>query len=416
MTLFALGLNYRSAPLALRERLAIASDSLPRALDELRAQPGVREAAILSTCNRTEIFTVGGQRQPLSEWLCQRARLHSGELVPHLQAYTPALTVRHAMRVAAGLDSMILGEPQILGQMKSAFRAAQQQRSLGPVLTRLFEQAFRVAKQVRSQTLIGARPVSVAAAASTLTGEIFADLRGREILIVGAGDTARLVAEHLYKLGTPRITIANRSLAHAQALAQRFDAAVCGLESIEPQLARADVVVATAATRERLIDHALTRRAFAQRKRKAVLMIDLGVPRNIAPDVAQDEDIYLYTVDDLEAVAQQNRDAREAAAQDATSIIETGARDFMDWLAVYQDRDAILRLRDRIEGLAASKLAQAQRQLAAGADPETVMAQLSRGLTQGFLHHPTLSLRQMSETERSQSLHQLNELFRLDDE
>ena len=416
MALFALGLNYRSAPLSLRERLAIAGDGLPQALGELRQQPGVHEAAILSTCNRTEIFTVGGEQPRLSAWLSQRAALPDAELAPHLCAYNRPRTVRHALRVAAGLDSMILGEPQILGQMKEAYRVARAENSLGPILTRLFQHAFRVAKQVRSQTGIGARPVSVAAAASSLTGEIFADLRGREVLIIGAGDTARLVTEHLYKMGAPRVTIANRSLDHARALAQRFEAAVCALDSIEPHLGRADVVVATAATRERLIDRALTRRAFATRKRKAVLMIDLGVPRNIDPDVNGDEDIYLYSIDDLQAVTAQNRAAREAAARDADSIIEAGTSDFLDWMELRDSGDAILRLRERVEALAEEQLSEARRALAAGADPHAVVERLSHALTRRFLHPPTRSLRELSADERAEKLAQINELFRLDAE
>lgn len=416
MSLFALGLNYRSAPLSLRERLAIAADQLPRALADVRALPGVREAAILSTCNRTEIFTVGGAPAPLRQWMSRQGRISSAELDPHLFAYDESRAVRHALRVASGLDSMILGEPQILGQMKTAYQVAREQRSLGPVLGRLFQHAFHVAKDVRTRTEIGAKPVSVAAAAAALTSEIFADLSGRDVLIIGAGDTARLVAEHLYKMGAPRMTIANRTPERARLLAEQFQGSSCGLDGIATQLARADVVVATIATEQRLIDARLVQQTFRQRKRKAVLMIDLGVPRNIDPDVSGNPDVYLYSVDDLQAVTEQNRQAREAAADAARDIIETGTQDFIGWLDSRANVDTICRLRRHTETLAAGQLDKARRALAAGADPEAVLARLSHDLTRQFLHAPTTSLRGLDGEQRKQTLRTLNALFQLDDD
>ena len=236
MSLFALGLNYHSAPLTLRERVAIATEALPQALSEIRAVPGISEAAILSTCNRTEIFTVGGASQGISQWLSKRGHVAPEELDPHLFSYDDQRAVRHALRVAAGLDSMILGEPQILGQMKDAFRIAREHNTLGPILTRLFEHAFHVAKDVRTRTEIGARSVSVASAAARLTGEIFADLKGRDVLVIGAGDTARLVTEHLYAMGQPRITVANRTPERARNLAAQFQGSSCELDDIATQL------------------------------------------------------------------------------------------------------------------------------------------------------------------------------------
>ncbi len=416
MSLYALGLNYRSAPLSLRERVAIAEIALPDALRDIHAMPGVREAAILSTCNRTEIFTVGSAAPGLSQWLSLRGEINPHELQPHLFSYDHSRAVRHALRVASGLDSMILGEPQILGQMKDAFQIAQDQRTLGPVLSRLFQHAFRVAKDVRTRTQIGARSVSVAAAAASLTGEIFADLKDRDVLIIGAGDTARLVAEHLYKLGQPRITVANRTAERGRRLAEQFDGCSCGLESIQTQLIPADVVVTTVATERRLIDRAMVSEAFARRKRKAVLMIDLGVPRNIDPEVRKNRDIYLYTVDDLQAVTEQNRRAREDAADAARDIIESGTQDFVDWLALRNNSHAIQRLRQRTERLAAVQLEQARKQLRKGVAAEDVLARLSHNMTRQFLHRPTISLRRYGAQERSERLNFLNDLFQLDED
>ena len=416
MSLFALGLNYRSAPLSLREKVAIAADALPQALAEIRAVPGIREAAVLSTCNRTEIFTVGGAQEGLSDWLSHHGHVALRELRPHLFAYDDSRAVRHALRVASGLDSMILGEPQILGQMKDAFHAAQRNDSLGPILTRLFQHAFRVAKDVRTRTTIGARSVSVAAAAASLTGEIFADLNDKDVLIIGAGDTARLVAEHLFKMGAPRMTVANRTPQRARQLAEQFQGASCGLDGIANQLAHADVVVATVATEQRLINRQMLKAAFARRKRKAVLMLDLGVPRNIDPDVSRDADVYLYTVDDLQQVTEQNRRTREAAADSAREIIEAGTRDFVDWLNQRSNSEVIRRLRGQTLARAEAQLAQARRQLKAGADPEEVMARLSHQLTRQFLHAPTVSLRGLNEHDRQQRIALLHDIFQLDED
>ncbi len=416
MSLFALGLNYHSAPLDLRERVAIAADALPQALAEIRAVPGIREAAILSTCNRTEIFTVGGALKGLSQWLGQRGHIAPQDLQPHLFSYNEQRAVRHALRVASGLDSMILGELQILGQMKQAFRIAQDNQSLGPVLTRLFEHAFHVAKDVRTRTEIGSRSVSVAAAAASLTGEIFADLRGRDVLVIGAGDTARLVTEHLYSMGQPRITVANRSAQRASQLADQFRGASCGLEAIPSLLERADLIVSTITTDKRVIDLDMVKRAFSRRKRKAVLMIDLGVPRNISPQVCENPDVYLYSVDDLQAVTEENRRAREAAADSARDIIEAGTQDFVDWLAQRSNASVIVRLRRNTEKLAQAQLELARQQLQAGQDPEQVLSQLSHKLTQQFLHQPSVSLRGLSDEQRQQHLTLLNELFALDED
>ncbi len=416
MSLFALGLNYRSAPLNLRERVAIASDALPRALSEIRAVPGVREAAVLSTCNRTEIFTVGGAQASLSDWLSRHGKIASQELDPHLFSYDDSRAIRHALRVASGLDSMILGEPQILGQMKEAFAIARDQRSVGPILTRLFEHAFHVAKDVRTRTSIGARSVSVAAAAASLTGEIFADLKNRDVLIIGAGDTARLISEHLYKMGQPRMTIANRTPQRARLLAERFGGASCALDGLPQQLPHADVIVTTVATDQRLITHAMVKAALDRRKRKAVLMIDLGVPRNIDPEVGQNPDVYLYTVDDLQQVTEQNRKAREAAADSAREIIETGTQDFVDWLQQRANHDVIRQLRRKTQRIADQQLQQARRQLRRGTDPEEVLQRLSHAMTQQFLHRPTVSLRHLGEQERNARLRMLNAIFQLDEE
>ena len=416
MSLFALGLNYHSAPLDLRERVAIGVDALPQALSEIRTVPGIREAAILSTCNRTEIFTVGGALNGLSQWLGQRGRISPQELHPHLFSYDDQRVVRHALRVASGLDSMILGEPQILGQMKQAFRVAQEHSSIGPVLTRLFEHAFHVAKDVRTRTEIGNRSVSVAAAAANLTGEIFADLRSRDVLIIGAGDTARLVTEHLYAMGQPRITVANRSLARAAQLAEPFKGASCGLDGIPTLLERADMVVSTITTDKRVIDADMVKAAFSRRKRKAVLMIDLGVPRNISPQVSENPDVYLYSVDDLQAVTEQNRKAREAAADSARDIIEAGTKNFVDWLAQRGNAQVITRLRARTHNEAQAHLALARQQLQAGQDPDEVLQRLSHRMTQQFLHQPSVSLRNLSEDQLQQRLALLNELFALDED
>ena len=418
MPLIALGLNHQTAPLALREKVALDTDRLPQALAGLRELAGVEEAALLSTCNRTEIYVqiADGQEPALADWLERQHGLESGALSDYLYQHRDGEAVRHLFRVATGLDSLILGEPQILGQVKEAWQAARNSHSLRTPLDRLFQQTFAVAKRVRTDTRIGAHPVSVAFAAVRLARQVFADLDRACVLLIGAGDTIELAARHLVEAKVQRLLVANRTLDHAQSLASRYGGVAMPLSDVARHLPEADIVISATASREPILHRDSVQAALKARRHRPMFLLDLAVPRDIAADVAGLPDVYVYTVDDLEHVIEENRASRREAAQQAEAIIELQVEHYLSWWQAQGRQDALRNL--RANGVAArdESLAKAQLELARGENPGHVLERLAHQLTNKLLHGPSTALRQAALDGDAELLRAAARLFEPDDD
>ena len=415
VSVLALGLNHVSAPVSVRERVSLPEDLVRPALNALREAFGgaVKEAAILSTCNRTELYCAAEPHvaERLPSWLAEFNQIEAGALEPHMYLHGRDEAVRHAFRVASGLDSMVLGEPQILGQMKDAVRAAEEAGALGTLLHQLFQRTFSVAKEVRSTTAIGAQSVSMAAAAVRLAERVFGDLAQCKVLFIGAGEMIELCATHFAARQPASIVVANRTLERAENLANRFSAGTMRLADLPDRLAQFDVVVSCTASTLPLLGLGMVERATRQRKRKPMVMVDLAVPRDIEPEVAQLDDIYLYSVDDLGAVVQSGTDARRAAVVQAEAIIDARVRNFMHWMQVRANVPVIRDLQTTAQSSQTLELERARRLLAKGESPEAVLEQLAHGLTQKYLHGTMTALNQSDATERQELLHWLPKLF-----
>ena len=390
MTLWVLGINHQTAPVDLRERVAFDAGNLPAALASLRALSEVSEAALLSPCNRTELYAIAPHSESLMRWLAMQAE----GLDAYLYRHSDADAVRHLFRVATGLDSMVLGEPQILGQVKEAWVAARENGALGSRLDRLFQQTFAVAKRARTDTRVGANPVSVASTAVRLAQNSFARLDESTVLLVGAGETIELAARHLSEGKVRRLLIANRTLAHAQELATRHGGYALPLGELDRHLAEADVVFSATASREPVITRPLVATALGKRKHKPMLLFDLAVPRDIEPSVAELGDAYLYTVDDLERAVEDNRRGRREAADAAEAIIELQVARYIENLHASSRQEPLKRLRAHGESTRDDVLAKARQQLANGRDPEEILGFLAHTLTNRLLHPPTAALRE----------------------
>lgn len=394
MTLWVLGINHQTAPVSLRERVAFDLKSLPAALASLRTLPQVSEAALLSTCNRTEVYAIAENGEVLSSWLAT----HAEGLDAYLYQHDGADAVRHLFRVATGLDSMVLGEPQILGQVKEAWVVARTNGALGNRLDRLFQQAFAVAKRTRTDTRVGANPVSVASAAVRLAQHSFARLADSTVLLVGAGETIELAARHLSEGKVRRLLFANRTLAHAQELATRHGGIALPLSGIDRHLGEADVVFSATASREPVLGHAQVAAALARRRHRPMLLFDLAVPRDIEGSVAELDDAYLYTVDDLERAVEDNRRGRREAAESAEVLIELQVARYVENLQASTRHQPLKRLRAHGESAREEVLAKARQQLASGRSPEEVLDFLAHTLTNRLLHAPTTALREAALT------------------
>jgi glutamyl-tRNA reductase len=401
MQLFTLGLNHQTAPLAMRERVAFHAERLQSALVELIRGEPVREAAILSTCNRTELYCVSGEPAAALEWLAAYHRVHAQELKPFVYTFPQAEAVRHTFRVAAGLDSMVLGEPQILGQMKDAVRAAQEAGTLGSTLHKLFQRSFAVAKEVRSNTAIGANIVSMAAAAVKLAGRIFPSLAERKVLFIGAGEMIELAATHFAAQRPLGMAVANRTLERAEQLARRFNARTLLLRDLPERLPEYDVIVSCTASSLPIIGKGTMERTIRARRHRPIFIIDLAVPRDIEPEVAAMDDVFLYTVDDLAAVVREGIDSRQAAVAQAEAIIESQVGSFLHWMKARESVPLIRQLRDTAEAARRHEVERALRQLARGDDPREVLEALSQGLTNKLLHAPTQALNLTEGNEES---------------
>ena len=390
MMLWVLGLNHQTAPVDLRERVAFDAAALPAALASLRGLAEVSEAALLSTCNRTELYAIAADGNTLSDWLAT----HADGLDGYLYRHSDADAVRHLFRVATGLDSMVLGEPQILGQVKEAWVAAREHGALGNRLDRLFQQTFAVAKRARTDTRVGANPVSVASTAVRLAQNSFARLDDSTVLLIGAGETIELAARHLSEGKVRRLLIANRTLSHAQELATRHGGYALPLAELERHLAEADVVFSATASREPIVTRNQVATALGKRKHKPMLLFDLAVPRDIEPGVATLADAYLYTVDDLERAVEDNRRGRREAAEAAEAIIELQVARYIENLHASSRQEPLKRLRAHGDAAREEVLAKARQQLASGRDAGEVLDFLAHTLTNRLLHPPTAALRE----------------------
>lgn len=417
MSLVVFGVNHKSAPLAVRERLSFPPERLGRALSELTACEGVEEAAILSTCNRTDLYcgvdATSGDRA--FEWLKAVGSLSTTEARRYVYTHRAESAVRHILRVASGLDSLILGEPQILGQVKEAYRRALKIGTIGRVLRRLFQHAFFVAKRIRTDTAIGSSPVSVAFAAVRLAQQIFGDLAPHTAMLIGAGETIELSARHLVKSGLGRLVIANRTLENAHRLATEFDGYAIALEEIPVHLAEADIIISSTASETPVLRFGDVREAIGRRKHRPVFMVDIAVPRDIDPAVGELEDVYLYAIDDLGAVINESFQSRHEAARKAEEIIDTHVSHFMGWLGTLDMVSTICALRAHAEAIRDDSVHWAQRRLAAGEAPEEVLNRLANILTNKLIHSPTVTLRQAGSERNPELADVIQTLFGLTD-
>ena len=413
MSLITIGINHKTAPLDLRERLAFTPQSLPEALLSLKKLDHIEEASILSTCNRTEIYCVTSKDndQAIIQWFCQFHGVDEDQIKQHLYLHAHEETVRHAMEVACGLDSMVLGEPQIAGQMKNAYALANEHGTIGLLLGKLYQRVFTVSKQVRTDTDIGSSPVSVAFAAVSLAKQIFGDLKQTTVLLVGAGETIELATRHLHAQGVNNIIIANRSIERAQKLANEFQGEAISLQQIGNHLQRSDIVISSTASPLPIIGKGTVERALKQRRHEPVFIVDLAVPRDIEPEVSELDDIYLYSVDDLQTVINENMENRQQAAQQAHEIIDTQVTHFLDWQRSLGAVDIIAQIRQHTQNIGNEVLNKAKKQLAAGQRPEEVLDYFAHTLTNKFLHQPCTHLRQASQDERDDILDIAQNMF-----
>jgi len=396
MSFHILGINHRTAPVEMRERVVFPAEALADALNGLTRVPAVREAAILSTCNRTELYCAidGEDSESVREWLTHYHQMSATNLKPFLYTYSGKKAVRHVLRVASGLDSMILGEPQILGQIKDAYQLADQAGTLDILLRRLFQHTFSVAKQVRTDTEIGASPVSVAFAAVSLARQIFGNLGEQTALLIGAGETIELAARHLNQSGLGRMIVANRTIERAHALACEFNGYAIALSELPAHLAEADIIVSSTASQLPILGKGSLETALRHRKHRPVFIVDIAVPRDVEPEVGDLDDVYLYTVDDLQDVIQENLNSRQEAAKQAEEIIDAQSTHFMGWLRSLDAVSTICDFRREAERMRDEVLERARQQIAQGKSPDEVMTYLANTLTNKLIHTPSANLRQ----------------------
>jgi glutamyl-tRNA reductase len=423
MNLIALGISHNSAAVDVRERVAFAPEQVSEALVDACDATGVEEVVILSTCNRTELYAIvpegtalGEKALQLIDWIANYHHLSAPELRQCAYFHEGAQALRHMVQVASGLDSMVLGEPQIFGQIKSAYAVAAEAGTVGGEFGHLFPRVFSIAKRVRTDTAIGENPVSVAYAAVDLAGHIFADLSRCNALLVGAGETIELVARHLIRAGVSQIVIANRTLGRARELAQKFGAEAVLLAEIPQQLQDADIVITSTASQLPILGKGAVEQALKARKHRPYLMIDIAVPRDIESQVSELPDVYLYSVDDLREIVDQNLRCRTTEARKADLIIDEGVRLYMDEVRSLAAVDTVKEYRTMAEQLRERELQRAQRALARGDDPRQILAQLSRAITNKLIHAPTTGLKQASVDGRQDLINNARKLLGLETE
>lgn len=415
MALLAFGLNHTTAPLEVREKVTFDEAMLCDALNELTGENGIDEAAILSTCNRTEIYCAlnTADREWPIDWFSGYHGCRKNELHSYIYTHPDAGAVKHVLRVASGLDSMVVGEPQVLGQLKQAYQTAREAGSIGKMLNRLFQHSFKVAKDVRSNTMIGNHPVSVAYAAVRLARQIFGDLPRHTALLIGAGETIELVAKHLHDSGMHKMIIANRSLERAQKLGQQYSAYAITLDEIPRHLDEADIVISSTASRRPLLRKDTIESAVLERMHKPMFILDIAVPRDVEPEVGELEDVYLYSVDDLKSIIDDNIKSRREAVKQAEQIIDTEVAQFMDWVNT-QDAVAIIRaLRNQAHQVRADVLEEALQKLRLGAAPEDLLHEVTRTLTNKLIHPPSARLNKYEGSQQDDLLRTVRKLYNL---
>jgi len=415
MTLLAVGINYNTAPVSVRERLAFPADSLESSLKTLWNSHKINGAAILSTCNRTEFYchTEDNNPKALIEWVADTKKISAKEFTPYLYSHTDSQSIRHMFRVACGLDSMVLGEPQILGQMKTAYQAAYEAGTLGKHLGKLFHHTFSAAKKVRTDTAIGSSPVSVAFAAVQLSQQIFNSLSEQTALLIGAGETIELTARHLFQNNIGRIIIANRTYDKAHALASQFNGYAIDLSELPTHLAEADIVISSTASQLPILGKGRVESAIKKRKHKPMFMVDLAVPRDIEAEVAQLSDVYLYTVDDLQNTIDQNMDSRRKAAEQAEEIIDTQVEHFLSWMRSQGAQTVITDYRQQAALTRDQALLKAMSELNKGRNAEDVLNLLAHSLTNKLIHTPSAQIRNAGENDRHDIVAAAREIFKL---
>lgn len=418
MSLVVFGINHNTAPVALREKVAFSPDTLLDALHSLKHEVGMAESVILSTCNRTEVYVASEDVTPESvcQWLAEFHSLTYDGLWEQGYAHSDLNMVGHVMRVASGLDSLVLGEPQILGQLKQSFINAKNAGAVSSLFEQLFQKTFAAAKKVRTETEIGANAVSVAFSAVQLAQHIFSSLAESNVLLVGAGETIELVATHLKEQGAQNMTVANRTVANAHALADKYGANVLTLSQIPAHLSEMDIVISSTASQLPIIGKGLVERALKQRRRKPMLLIDLAVPRDIEEEVAELSDAYLYSVDDLQQIVEQNLASRQEAAAQAEELIEEQVNQFTRWNNAQGAVDMLRDYRKQSEQQKQKLLERAMSQLSDGKAPDKVLSELANKLTNSLIHGPTSALKRAAEYQDKNALMLLQETLGLKQE
>jgi glutamyl-tRNA reductase len=411
MPLHVLGINHHSAPLEVREKLAFPPETQSDALTSLASRPGVAEAVLVSTCNRTEVYCRADDPGTVRAWLKDQAARSGLEIEGHLYAHSDSEAVRHAFRVAAGLDSMVLGEPQILGQVKQSVRTAEHSGTLGTTLGRLFQHTFSVAKEVRTQTAIGAQSISMSAAALRLAQNLFGDISRTRMLLIGVGEMVELAATYFVAQGPQQVVVANRTLARGEAFAERFNGTAIALEQLPERLHEFDVVITGTASTLPILSKSAFERALKSRRYRPMFVVDFAVPRDVEPEAAEIEDLFLYTIDDLGTIVQEGAGQRQAAVAEAETIVDRQVEAFQAWLKARGAVPVIVQLRARADEYRAAELAKARARLAKGEDPGKVLEGLATGLVNKILHHPTQALNRAVDGERDALMRAIETLF-----
>jgi len=417
MSLLTIGINHKTAPVAVREQVAFAPEQLDQSLQALKDIDGVAEAIIVSTCNRTELYCRTDDDlspSPIVSWMEAHHNIPASELEPYIYTHIDDDTIIHLMRVACGLDSLVLGEPQILGQLKSSFQDARHAGTLGSQLGRLFQHAFSVAKQVRTDTAIGESAVSVAFAAVNLARQIFGDLSNQTALMIGAGETIELAARHLHANNIGKILVANRSLERAANLANEFNGEAFTLPAIADRMHEADIIISSTASPLPILGKGATERALKLRKHRPFFMVDIAVPRDIEPEVGELDDVFLYTVDDLQEVIEENLQSRREAAEQAEEIIRGRSEEFKGWLRGQGAVDLISSYRNQAQDTQQEVLDKARRMLEQGKSPEEALQFLAHTLTNKLTHAPTTRINAAAREGRLDLVELARELLGLD--
>ena len=414
MSLVIIGINHKTATVDLREKVAFAPDRIHDAMKSLASRTRTGEAVIVSTCNRTELYCNNAEKEDIIEWLEDYHSIEHSDLMPCLYAYEEQVAVKHLMRVASGLDSLVLGEPQILGQVKQAFVKAKEAGTIALTIDRLFQNTFSVAKKVRTETEIGAAAVSVAFAAVSMAKHIFSSLSTTKVLLIGAGETIELVAKHLKDNGVASMVVANRTIERAQAMCEEFNATAITLEQIPDFLAKADIVISSTASPLPILGKGMVEKALKQRRHQPMLLVDIAVPRDIEAEVGELDDAFLYTVDDLHSIIEQNMASRKEAAEQAELITEDQSHLFMEWIRSLESVDSIREYRSQSLAIKDELVERALNKISHGSDSEQVILELANRLTNRLIHAPTQALTSASRQGDLNTLGQLRTALGLD--